>query len=361
MLDLCLKRFAEKEDKLMRLEKAINPLLDDNDQVAFSFILESIVGQMKAVENSWPFHNPVNRKQIKDYYEVIKQPMDLQTMLKKVQGNKYHSCDQFLEDVDLIVQNSQQYNGADSNITKTAAILSDVSRKAIAENEESLAQLERDIQAAREAALDAAEVDSIMTGTSVNQEDSLMDNESVDDSIRENITIAEDTMESEYMKRWSLSDGNTSGIQHEEYDSEFVDVEGDEMETSQRSRYTSGREDEESLAKDLQITPDHSEASGQSDNEEKMEISGDTQDFYDEEQQQYYEPSYQVPPVQDDDENSFDPSDFFMHSALADEAQHRLQQGDINEDLQVSDSDEEENQGGNGGNNNEGFDIDEFL
>lgn len=100
---------------------------------------------------------------------------------------------------------------------------------------------------------------------------------------------------------------------------------------------------------------------GQSDNEEKMEISGDTQDFYDEEQQQYYEPSYQVPPVQDDDENSFDPSDFFMHSALADEAQHRLQQGDINEDLQVSDSDEEENQGGNGGNDNEGFDIDEFL
>lgn len=35
----------------MRLEKAINPLLDDNDQVAFSFILETIAGQMKNVEN----------------------------------------------------------------------------------------------------------------------------------------------------------------------------------------------------------------------------------------------------------------------------------------------------------------------
>ena len=35
----------------MRLEKAINPLLDDNDQVALSFILENIVGQIKAVEN----------------------------------------------------------------------------------------------------------------------------------------------------------------------------------------------------------------------------------------------------------------------------------------------------------------------
>ena len=35
----------------MRLEKAINPLLDDNDQVALSFILENIVGQLKGVEN----------------------------------------------------------------------------------------------------------------------------------------------------------------------------------------------------------------------------------------------------------------------------------------------------------------------
>ena len=41
----------QKEEKLMRLEKAINPLLDDNDQVALSFILENIVGQLKAVEN----------------------------------------------------------------------------------------------------------------------------------------------------------------------------------------------------------------------------------------------------------------------------------------------------------------------
>lgn len=41
----------QKEDKLMRIEKAINPLLDDNDQVAFSFILENIIVQMKAIEN----------------------------------------------------------------------------------------------------------------------------------------------------------------------------------------------------------------------------------------------------------------------------------------------------------------------
>lgn len=367
MLDLCLKRFAEKEDKLMRLEKAINPLLDDNDQVAFSFILESIVAQMKAVENSWPFHQPVNKKFVKDYYEVIKQPMDLQTLLKKVQSNKYQTREMFIEDVALIIQNSRQYNGADSALTRTAESLLDICQKAFIENEESMAQMERDILAAQEAALDAADMDSIMTGTSINQEDSLMDNESVDDSMRENITIAEDMSEAEYMKRWSLSEGNTSGQQPDEYDSEFVDVEGDEMETSHRGRgrsegrrQSSGTENE-SLAKDLQITPDHSEdehLSGESDGEEKME-TGDDQQFYSEDQQYFEQSGFQMSAVQDEDENSFDPSDFFMHSALANEAQHQLQQGDINEDLQVSDSDDSDEEGVD--NDNEGFDIDEFL
>lgn len=37
--------WVQKEDRLVRLEKAINPLLDDDDQVAFSFILDNIVTQ----------------------------------------------------------------------------------------------------------------------------------------------------------------------------------------------------------------------------------------------------------------------------------------------------------------------------
>lgn len=40
------------------------------------------------------------------------------------------------------------------------------------QNEESLSQMESDIRAAQEAALEAVETDSIMTGTSANPEDS---------------------------------------------------------------------------------------------------------------------------------------------------------------------------------------------
>lgn len=65
MLQKCVTRFAEMEDKLMRLEKAINPLLDDNDVVALQFILESILNnKLKTMSESWPFLKPVNKKQV---------------------------------------------------------------------------------------------------------------------------------------------------------------------------------------------------------------------------------------------------------------------------------------------------------
>lgn len=102
----------------MRLEKAINPLLDDDDQVAFSFILDNIVTQKMMVVHdvsaippysssfshhsraagqvynlplipsflsslqSWPFHHPVNKKFVPDYYKVIVNPMDLESIRK---------------------------------------------------------------------------------------------------------------------------------------------------------------------------------------------------------------------------------------------------------------------------------------
>ena len=86
MMDICVERLREKEDRLMRLEKAINPLLDDNDQVALSFILTDVTNKLKTMQDLWPFHKPVNRKLVKDYYTVIKRPMDLETISRKISG-----------------------------------------------------------------------------------------------------------------------------------------------------------------------------------------------------------------------------------------------------------------------------------
>lgn len=56
-------------------------------QVALSFILEGVLNkQLKVSTDAWPFMKPVNKKVVKDYYNVIKHPMDLETIGKKVQG-----------------------------------------------------------------------------------------------------------------------------------------------------------------------------------------------------------------------------------------------------------------------------------
>ncbi|XP_034034553.1 transcription initiation factor TFIID subunit 1 isoform X3 [Thalassophryne amazonica] len=162
MLDLCDAKLKEKEDRLVRLEKAINPLLDDDDQVAFSFILDNIVTQkMMVVPDSWPFHHPVNKKFVPDYYKVIFNPMDLETIRKNISKHKYQNRDVFLSDVSLIHTNSIKYNGPDSPYTKTALEIVNVCKQTLAEYDEHLTQLEKDIMTAKEAALDAADLESL--------------------------------------------------------------------------------------------------------------------------------------------------------------------------------------------------------
>ncbi|XP_022251880.1 transcription initiation factor TFIID subunit 1-like isoform X3 [Limulus polyphemus] len=234
MLELCLKRFAEKEEKLMRLEKAINPLLDDNDQVAFSFILETIVNErLKTIPESWPFHKPVNKKFVKDYYNVIKNPIDLDSIIKNTKSHKYHNREDFFCDVELIHKNSVLFNGQESQFTKKAKEIVDTCRIALDEYDEQLTTLESAIKAAMEAALDAVETDSAMTGNSFPQDESLIGDES------------------------SSKEPNDSFQTREGEDLDFIDVEGDFEDENMANLQN---DDEGSvLAKDLQITPENSE------------------------------------------------------------------------------------------------------
>lgn len=175
MVELCDKRFSEKEDKFASLEKAINPLLD-NDQVAFSYILEKIADQLKTIPDSRDFHQPV-KKTIKNYYDVIAKPMDLETLSNKARNHEYHSREEFLNNVELIYQNSVQYNGPDSPYSLKAAEILETAKQLIKAQEESLANYEKAIKETKEAAFDAADSESGGLSNQANDEtnDSLPD------------------------------------------------------------------------------------------------------------------------------------------------------------------------------------------
>lgn len=137
----------------MRLEKAINPLLDDNDQVALTFILDNVVNtKLKTIPEAWPFLKPVNKKLVKDYYNIIKRPMDLETISKRVASHKYHSRHEFLVDIEQILENCVLYNGKDSPFTDKAESLVKICKTTLDEYDEHLTQLENKISLAQERA-----------------------------------------------------------------------------------------------------------------------------------------------------------------------------------------------------------------
>ncbi|XP_059084202.1 transcription initiation factor TFIID subunit 1-like [Tigriopus californicus] len=161
LFDVVINKFSENEEKLQKLEKAINPLLDDDDQVSLSYIFTQLLEEkLKVLPESWPFVKPVNRKAMKHYYDKIKHPMDLETISKKVAKHTYHSSREFLHDIGLIFNNSLEFNGPDSEYTKKANKLLEISQEFLNSFSEHISQLEDRIRDTQARALENADLES---------------------------------------------------------------------------------------------------------------------------------------------------------------------------------------------------------
>ncbi|XP_065601782.1 ATPase family AAA domain-containing protein 2-like [Cyrtonyx montezumae] len=56
------------------------------------------------------FTKPVDLEEVPDYDTIIKQPMDLSTVLSKIDSHQYLTAGDFLRDIDLICSNALEYN-----------------------------------------------------------------------------------------------------------------------------------------------------------------------------------------------------------------------------------------------------------
>ncbi|KAJ1660607.1 Transcriptional activator spt7 [Dispira simplex] len=84
--------------------------------------LEKVLVDLKHYgEHSQPFLTKVNRREAPDYYDVIKEPMDLATMTKKLRALQYPSKRAFLYDINLIVDNCLFYNSDPANVYRRHA------------------------------------------------------------------------------------------------------------------------------------------------------------------------------------------------------------------------------------------------
>lgn len=90
-----------------------------NPSVEFSCICDNILMELIQVAEYEPFVCPVSAR-VYGYSNVVKKPMDFQTMRDKLKDSKYSSRSQFLADVVQIVDNSKLFNGAQNHLTLAA-------------------------------------------------------------------------------------------------------------------------------------------------------------------------------------------------------------------------------------------------
>lgn len=77
---------------------------------------------------AWPFYKPVDAELLglHDYHDIIKKPMDLGTVKRKMDSREYKNAPEFAGDVRLIFSNCYKYNPSDHDVVAMGRKLQDV-------------------------------------------------------------------------------------------------------------------------------------------------------------------------------------------------------------------------------------------
>ncbi|KAL1790816.1 bromodomain testis-specific protein isoform X1, partial [Sigmodon hispidus] len=92
-----------------------------------SEILKEMLAK-KHLPYAWPFYNPVDADALglHNYYDIVKNPMDLGTIKGKMDSQQYKDAYEFAADVRLMFMNCYKYNPPDHEVVAMARMLQDV-------------------------------------------------------------------------------------------------------------------------------------------------------------------------------------------------------------------------------------------
>ena len=79
-----------------------------------------LLSDMQNHTAAWAFLVPVNKDEVADYYDVIKEPMDLSRMEEKHEADQYPTPEDFVKDAMLIFDNCRKYNNENTSYAKSA-------------------------------------------------------------------------------------------------------------------------------------------------------------------------------------------------------------------------------------------------
>ncbi len=78
--------------------------------------LYTLLDDINKHKHSWPFERPVSVREVPDYYEVVKNPMDFAKIKSKLNLGDYKTNADMMKDIELIFFNCDLYNITNSEI-----------------------------------------------------------------------------------------------------------------------------------------------------------------------------------------------------------------------------------------------------
>lgn len=82
--------------------------------------LQRLLSALQTHHFAWPFLQPVSKDDVADYYDVILNPMDFQTMETKLEQDSYEKPEEFVADAMLVFNNCRKYNNDTTPYAKCA-------------------------------------------------------------------------------------------------------------------------------------------------------------------------------------------------------------------------------------------------
>ncbi|XP_066214816.1 bromodomain-containing protein 1 isoform X2 [Saccopteryx leptura] len=120
-----LIELLRKREKLKREQVKVEQMAMELRLTPLTVLLRSVLDQLQDKDPARIFAQPVSLKEVPDYLDHIKQPMDFSTMRKRLEAQGYRSLPEFEEDFDLIVDNCMRYNAKDTVFYRAAVRLRD--------------------------------------------------------------------------------------------------------------------------------------------------------------------------------------------------------------------------------------------
>nr|XP_036862652.1 bromodomain-containing protein 1 isoform X7 [Manis javanica] len=120
-----LIELLRKREKLKREQVKVEQMALELRLTPLTVLLRSVLDQLQEKDPARIFAQPVSLREVPDYLDHIKHPMDFATMRKRLEAQGYKNLTEFEEDFDLLVDNCMRYNAKDTVFYRAAVRLRD--------------------------------------------------------------------------------------------------------------------------------------------------------------------------------------------------------------------------------------------